>query len=140
MFFSIYSGQNFHYMLSDIWTNYKSVQEALHVRPNTTKEWFRCNVTIISESYTEDIDSVVGYHRNLTNTGLQVLTFSGDHDMVMPHNGIEEWITSLHLTIDSDWRPWFVEGQVAGYTRKYTNDGYRFTYATIKARNTCLSA
>ncbi|KAJ0076956.1 hypothetical protein Patl1_35979 [Pistacia atlantica] len=34
--------------------------------------------------------------------------------MVMPHNGIEEWIGCLDLSLDSDWRPWFIEGQVAG--------------------------
>lgn len=39
---------------------------------------------------------------------------SGDHDMVIPHIGIEQWILALDLTIDTDWRPWFVDGQVAG--------------------------
>uniref|UniRef100_A0A5B6YSS7 Putative serine carboxypeptidase-like 7 n=1 Tax=Davidia involucrata TaxID=16924 RepID=A0A5B6YSS7_DAVIN len=123
------SCHNFNYLLSDIWTNFKSVQEALHVRPNTTKEWFRCNVSL---DYTVDVNNVVPYHKNLTETGLQILAFSGDHDMVIPHVGIEKWVKSLDLTIDSDWRPWFINGQVAGYTRRYTNDGYRFTYATVK--------
>ncbi|KAA8536292.1 hypothetical protein F0562_028770 [Nyssa sinensis] len=123
------SCHNFNYLLSDYWTNYKSVQEALHVRPNTTREWFRCNVSL---SYTVNVNNVVPYHKNLTATGLQVLAFSGDHDMVIPHVGIEKWVKSLDLTIDSDWRPWFINGQVAGYTRRYVNDGYRFTYATIK--------
>ncbi|KAG2704044.1 hypothetical protein I3843_06G156600 [Carya illinoinensis] len=121
--------KNFDYLMSDIWTNYKSVQDALHVRPGTVKEFFRCNITM---EYTVDTNDVVPYHKNLTDTGLQVLVFSGDHDMVIPHIGIEQWINSLDLTIDTDWRPWFVGGQVAGYTRKYTNDGYRLTYATLK--------
>ena len=42
------------------------------------------------------------------------LPCSGDHDMVIPHNGIEQWINYLDLTLDTDWRPWFVDGQVAG--------------------------
>ncbi|KAK4562722.1 hypothetical protein RGQ29_005286 [Quercus rubra] len=52
--------------------------------------------------------------------------------MSVTHIAIEQWIISLDLTIDTKWRPWFVDGQVAGYTRKYTNSGYRLTYATIK--------
>ncbi|KAJ9705323.1 hypothetical protein PVL29_003387 [Vitis rotundifolia] len=121
--------RNFEYLLSDIWTNYKSVQEALYVRPGTVKEFFRCNISL---SYTVNVNNVVGYHKNLTNSGLQVLVFSGDHDMVIPHVGIEQWIKSLNISIDKDWRPWYVDGQVAGYTRKYTNNGYRLTYSTIK--------
>ncbi|XP_012093160.2 serine carboxypeptidase-like 7 [Jatropha curcas] len=120
---------NFPYLLSDIWTNYRSVQAALKVRQAMIPEFHRCNISL---GYTVDMDTVIPYHKNLTKTGLQVLVFSGDHDMVMPHNGIEQWITSLDLTIDTDWRPWFVDGQVAGYTRKYTNTGYRLTYATVK--------
>ncbi|XP_018732436.2 serine carboxypeptidase-like 18 isoform X1 [Eucalyptus grandis] len=120
----------FDYYLVDVWGNYPGVQEALHVRPGTVSEFFRCNNSLAA--YTEDVDDVLDYHKNLTSLGMQVLVFSGDHDMFIPHNGIEEWIKWLNLTIDTDWRPWFVDGQVAGYTRKYTDDGYRLTYATLK--------
>ncbi|XP_048134821.1 serine carboxypeptidase-like 18 [Rhodamnia argentea] len=121
--------KNFDYLLVDIWGNYPSVQDALHVRQGTVSEFFRCNISI---SYTVDINNVLDYHKNLTSLGMQVLVFSGDHDMVIPHNGIEEWIKWLDLTVDIDWRPWFVDGQVAGYTRKYIDSGYRLTYATLK--------
>lgn len=120
---------NFNYLLSDIWTNYESVLEALNVRPGTVSKFYRCNISL---SYTVNVNNVVPIHKNLTTTGMQILVFSGDHDMVMPHNGIEKWITALDISIESDWRPWFIDGQVAGYTRKYTNSGYRLTYATIK--------
>ncbi|KAI4387042.1 hypothetical protein MLD38_004906 [Melastoma candidum] len=118
--------KNFEYLLSDIWGNYPSVQDALH---GTVSEFHRCNVTL---EYSVDVNNVLDYHKNLTSLGMQVLVVSGDHDMVIPHNGIEEWIASFDLTIDTDWRPWFIDGQVAGYTRKYTNSGYRLTYATVK--------
>ncbi|XP_031283841.1 putative serine carboxypeptidase-like 52 [Pistacia vera] len=52
--------------------------------------------------------------------------------MVVPLLGTEQWIKSLNLTIVNDWRPWFVDGQVAGYTQKYSEHGYRLTYATVK--------
>ncbi|KAF8019704.1 hypothetical protein BT93_G0409 [Corymbia citriodora subsp. variegata] len=119
----------FDYLLVDIWGNDPGVQEALHVRPGTVSEFFRCNISL---AYSEDVSNVLYYHKNLTRLGMQVLVFSGDHDMFMPHNGIEEWIKWLDLTVDIDWRPWFLDGQVAGYTTKYKDGGYRLTYATLK--------
>ncbi|KAK9988686.1 hypothetical protein SO802_028925 [Lithocarpus litseifolius] len=123
--------KNFEYLLLDIWLNYKSVQDALHVRPGTVKEVFRCNITLNSD-YSYDVTDALPYLKNLTNSGLQLIAFSGDHDMAVTHIATETWINALDLTIDTDWRPWFVDGQVAGYTRRYTNSGYRLTYATIK--------
>uniref|UniRef100_A0A7N2RDR1 Serine carboxypeptidase n=1 Tax=Quercus lobata TaxID=97700 RepID=A0A7N2RDR1_QUELO len=105
--------QNFDYILFDIRINYKSVQDALHVRPGTVKEVFRCNITLTSE-YSYNVKDAIPYHKNLTNSGLQILVFSGDHDMSVTHIAVEQWINSLDLTIDTEWRPWFVDGQVAG--------------------------
>lgn len=39
---------------------------------------------------------------------------SGDHDLVVSHVSTEAWIRTLFLTVDYPWRPWFVDGQVAG--------------------------
>jgi serine carboxypeptidase-like clade 1 len=39
---------------------------------------------------------------------------SGDHDMNIPYVATHAWIETLNLTVDSDWRPWFVDGQIAG--------------------------
>ncbi|PHT81844.1 hypothetical protein T459_14859 [Capsicum annuum] len=39
---------------------------------------------------------------------------SGDHDMVVPFISTEAWITSLNYPIVVDWKPWIVDGQVAG--------------------------
>uniref|UniRef100_A0A7N2MXQ8 Uncharacterized protein n=1 Tax=Quercus lobata TaxID=97700 RepID=A0A7N2MXQ8_QUELO len=64
--------QNFDYILFDIWINYKSVQDALHVRPS--KGVFRCNITLTSE-YSCNVKDAIPYHKNLTNSGLQILVF-----------------------------------------------------------------
>ncbi|GMH13584.1 hypothetical protein Nepgr_015425 [Nepenthes gracilis] len=121
----------FNYALADVWANDGTVRDALHIRKGTIEPWKRCNLTI---SYTKDQLSVVYAHRFLSNKSLLVLVESGDRDMVVPFVGTVEWIKSLNLTIDIDWHPWFVDGQVAGYTRKYkySDDTYRLVYATVK--------
>ncbi|XP_059654701.1 serine carboxypeptidase-like 17 [Cornus florida] len=105
------------------------VRKALHVREGTKEVWQRCNATL---AYIEDVTSSVAYHRNLTRTGLRALIYSGDHDMSVPHIGTQEWIGSLNLTLDTVWRPWFVDGQVAGYVKKLARTNYALTYATVK--------
>ncbi|CAL5329422.1 unnamed protein product [Camellia sinensis] len=54
---------------------------------------------------------------------------NGDRDMVVPFVGTMKWIKSLNLTVVNDWRPCSstVKLQV-----KYSEYGYRLTYATVK--------
>eukprot|EP01018_Ginkgo_biloba_P025449 Gb_15431 [translate_table: standard] len=53
----------------------------------------------------------------------------GDHDMAVPFVGTEAWVGSLGYAIIEKRRPWFVGGQIAGYTRKYDHN---LTFATFK--------
>nr|KYP47771.1 Serine carboxypeptidase-like 18 [Cajanus cajan] len=119
------------YVFIGIWADDKQVQEALHVRNGTKQEWERCNSSL---AYVYDIKSTVDYHRNFTSEDLRALIYSGDHDMVIPYLGTNEWIESLNFTVstDGEWRPWFVEGQVAGYAERYVMKKYSITYATVK--------
>lgn len=121
--------RNFNYALSYIWANDESVQEALNVRVGTVKYWSRCNKSL---SYTKDVQSVIDVHRYLSKKQLEVLVEVGDRDLVVPYPGAVEWIRLLNLTIVSPWRPWFVDGEIAGYTEKHSQNGYRLTYATVK--------
>ncbi|KAJ9705304.1 hypothetical protein PVL29_003380 [Vitis rotundifolia] len=122
--------RSFSYMLSYKWLNDINVQNALHVRPGTVKSWRRCPKSF--PSYTENVDSTVAYHKNFTKTGLRALIYSGDHDLSVPYIGTLEWIKSLDVPVFDQWRPWYVDGQIAGYTTKFMNDHYRLTYATLK--------
>ncbi|GLT77648.1 hypothetical protein SLA2020_492150 [Shorea laevis] len=117
------------YVFSYIWANDKTVQRALHIREGTKEEWARCNKSL---SYTYNIVSTVEYHRNLSKKAYLALIYSGDHDMFIPYVGTNEWIESLNLTIEDEWRPWFVQGQVAGYTKMYEHERYYLTFATVK--------
>ena len=44
---------------------------------------------------------------------------SGDHDMMIPYIGTLQWIRDLNLTLEEDWRPWFLNGQIAGFVFKF---------------------
>lgn len=48
--------------------------------------------------------------------------------MCVPNTGTEAWTNSLNLPLVDDWRPWYVNQQVAGYVKEYDS----LTYATIK--------
>ncbi|XP_059653046.1 serine carboxypeptidase-like 13 [Cornus florida] len=122
---------NFNYALSYIWANDISVQEALNVRVGTIKDWKRCDKKL---NYTMNVYSVLDVHRYLSSKGLQVLVYNGDHDLVVPNIGTQDWIKLLNnMTVDFEWRPWFADGQIAGYNIKYSRrgSGYRLTYATV---------
>ncbi|XP_011069855.1 serine carboxypeptidase-like 18 isoform X1 [Sesamum indicum] len=126
--------------LAYIWANDKSAQKALNVRKGTIKQWVRCNQSIVNSTpgpsgiipYINNVKRTVGYHQKFTHKSARVLIFSGDHDMQAPHISTEKWIESLKVPIKSDWRPWFVENQIGGYTMQYAQGDYELTYATIK--------
>ncbi|XP_048430939.1 serine carboxypeptidase-like 18 isoform X2 [Pyrus x bretschneideri] len=119
------------YIFSDIWANDKAVQNALHIREGSIEEWARCN-TSVQTSFIHDIASSLIYLENLIKQGYRVLVYSGDQDMNVPYMATTAWIESLNLTVASHWKPWLVNGQVAGYRVQYTHESYQLTHTTIK--------
>ncbi|PPE01442.1 hypothetical protein GOBAR_DD01523 [Gossypium barbadense] len=118
---------NYYCYLCKVWATDINVQKALHIRKGSIKEWVKCNKSL---DYDDDVASVVSYHLCLNTRGYRALIYSGDHDLAVTYVGTESWIKSLNLSIVDDWRPWIVDGQVAGYSREYGNN---FTFATVKA-------
>ncbi|KAK8608171.1 hypothetical protein V6N13_023602 [Hibiscus sabdariffa] len=114
------------YHLSRFWVRDDNVQTALHIRKGSIGTWQRCNFGL---PYNYDVPTSFPYHANLSSRGYRALIYSGDHDMGVPYVATQEWIRLLGYSIVDDWRPWMVEGQIAGYTRTYSN---RMTFATIK--------
>ncbi|XP_071715867.1 serine carboxypeptidase-like 18 isoform X2 [Rutidosis leptorrhynchoides] len=127
------------YIYSYVWANSREAREALHIREETDNiEWVRCNESLRYHqgedviSYTHNVLSTVGYHRRLSDKKCRALIYSGDHDMVVPYLSTVHWIESLNLAVVDDWRPWYVDEQVAGYTMKYSKNKYNLTFATVK--------
>ncbi|XP_059287049.1 serine carboxypeptidase-like 17 [Lycium ferocissimum] len=116
--------------LSNYWANDLRVQEALHVRKGTIRRpWARCRQSIGGTTYTITFMNSIPYHVNLSSKGYRSLIYSGDHDMVVPFQSTQTWIKYLNYSIIDDWRPWTIDGQVAGYTRSFSN---HMTFATVK--------
>ncbi|KAL1368415.1 hypothetical protein AAHE18_02G119800 [Arachis hypogaea] len=113
------------YFLCTEWMNNPAVRSALHIREGTIEKWKVC----YSDNYVHDIRSSVPFHANLSVKGYPSLIYSGDHDAVIPFSSTQRWIRSLNYSIVDDWRPWYLNDQVAGYTRTYSN---QMTFATIR--------
>ncbi|KAL2588778.1 hypothetical protein GLYMA_13G221900v4 [Glycine max] len=114
------------YFLCGYWANDDNVRTALHIRKGSIGKWHRCTFDIPNK---KDISSSYEYHVNLSRKGYRSLIYSGDHDMTIPFLATQAWIRSLNYSIVDEWRQWHTNGQVAGYTRTYSN---RMTFATVK--------
>ncbi|CAH1427316.1 unnamed protein product [Lactuca virosa] len=129
------------YVYSSIWANRRDVQEALHIPEELNGiEWVRCNETLVFStdtepiSYTHNVISTVSYHRKLIDKNCRALVYSGDHDMVIPYMATINWIESLNLLVVNDWRPFFVDEQVAGYTMKILEQELQLDICYCKGR------
>ncbi|POO03708.1 Serine carboxypeptidase-like [Trema orientale] len=100
-------------LLSRYWANDFHVREALHTRKGSIGEWRRCSDEV-QNHYKYEVFSSFQYHAKLSAQGYRSLIYSGDHDMMVPYLETQAWIKSLNYSIVDDWRPWIVQGQVAG--------------------------
>ncbi|CAJ1962099.1 unnamed protein product [Sphenostylis stenocarpa] len=114
----------YRYFLCEFWTNDDNARNALHIRQGSIGKWSRCTFDIPRKT---DIPSSYDYHVNLSRLGYRSLIYSGDHDYKIPFLATQAWIRSLNYSIVDDWRQWHTNGQIAGYTRTYSN---RMTFAT----------
>ncbi|MCD7454871.1 hypothetical protein HAX54_026242 [Datura stramonium] len=94
------------------WANDDKVREALHVRRGSIGKWKQCAGNALP--FRKTVKNSIPYHANLSVKGYRSLIYSGDHDMMVPYISTEAWIRSLNYSIADDWRPWIVDGQVAG--------------------------
>ncbi|KAM0910928.1 hypothetical protein ACQ4PT_013809 [Festuca glaucescens] len=109
------------------WLDNDSVRSAIHAQSvSSIGPWLLCTDVL---DFDHDAGSMISYHKNLTSQGYRAFIFSGDHDMCVPFTGSEAWTKSVGYGVVDSWRPWFLNGQVSGYTQGYEHG---LTFATIK--------
>jgi hypothetical protein len=59
----------------------------------------------------------------------RMLKYSGDTDMVVSTYATKGWIENLNWPISKEWKQFFVDGQVGGYSEYHDNGN--FVFATI---------
>uniref|UniRef100_A0A0V0HKD9 Putative ovule protein n=1 Tax=Solanum chacoense TaxID=4108 RepID=A0A0V0HKD9_SOLCH len=113
--------------VATLWLNNADVRKAIHAEPATViGPWELCTDKI---DLSHDSGSMIPYHKNLTARGYRAIIYSGDHDMCVPFTGSAVWTRSLGYPIVDEWRPWYVNEQVAGFIQGYDNN---LIFMTIK--------
>ena len=97
-----------------------SVQKAIHVKSDKRMDWMPCNINLGYDI--EDVEtSVIPAYQQLVDMAkegkhsLKMLIFSGDDDSVCATDGTQAWLWELGVPAKEVWRPWKVNGQVAGF-------------------------
>eukprot|EP00300_Choanocystis_sp_HF-7_P024605 c26105_g1_i1.p1 GENE.c26105_g1_i1~~c26105_g1_i1.p1 ORF type:complete len:472 (+),score=104.62 c26105_g1_i1:28-1416(+) len=99
--------------------NNETVKAALHVNP--ALNWTICTAL----DYTTTFASVLPLYDVLI-PNIRVLIYNGNVDACVPFNGNEEWTSSMGYDVVTQWAPWKVNKQLAGYVTKYAENGFQF--------------
>jgi carboxypeptidase C (cathepsin A) len=106
--------------------NRSDVRDALNI-PSNIQAWDLCTESINIE-YSRDPNGSQWIYEALAGK-YRMLHYSGDVDGAVPTLGTENWINSLNWDVSENWRPYYLDGQVAGYLESYNN--VALTFATV---------
>lgn len=62
---------------------------------------------------------------------IAVLIYNGDQDECIPYIQDQLWTANMGYPVKSDWHPWIVDNQVAGYVTEFYAP-IRFAFVTVK--------
>ncbi|KAK7323430.1 hypothetical protein VNO77_26902 [Canavalia gladiata] len=108
--------------------NRRDVQNALHANVTKLKyEWEPCSNTITN--WEDSPSTIIPLLHEFLNNGIRVWIFSGDIDGRVPVTSTKYSINKMKLPIKTVWHPWFIYGEVGGYTQVYEGG---LTFATVR--------
>jgi carboxypeptidase C (cathepsin A) len=96
------------------------VKEALHANPLI--KWKDCTNRVDYSMKSQNHYMEPIYRFLLAeDRNLRVLLYSGDDDSVCGPRGTELWLRTMGWKIEEPWHPYQVDGEVAGFLRRYDN-------------------
>ena len=103
------------------------MKAAIHA--NADIEWIDCTDSVNYQMQDQNVYMEPLYKYFVEEyKKLRILVYSGDDDAICATRGTQLWIDSMGWKVKSDWAPWEVNGQVAGYMKKYEN---HLSFSTI---------
>ncbi|XP_071708836.1 serine carboxypeptidase-like 40 [Rutidosis leptorrhynchoides] len=108
--------------------NREDVQKAIHA--NVTKldhKWAGCAGSWLQ--WNDSPSTVLPILKELIEDKIRVWIFSGDVDGRVPVTSTKWSLKKMNLTIKTPWRPWYHQGEVAGFVEVY--DEGDLTFATV---------
>ncbi|KAL9231252.1 hypothetical protein vseg_006503 [Gypsophila vaccaria] len=108
--------------------NTPEVQQALHA--NVTKlsyDWQPCSEVI--DQWLDSPSTIIPLLKEFISKGLRVWIYSGDTDGRIPVTSTRQSIDVMGLGIETKWHPWYIKGEVGGYTQVYEGN---LTFATVR--------
>ncbi|PIN27143.1 Serine carboxypeptidases (lysosomal cathepsin A) [Handroanthus impetiginosus] len=108
--------------------NRPEVQKALHA--NVTKipyAWQPCSEVI--RNWEDSPATIIPLLKEFMANGIRVWIFSGDIDGRIPVTSTKNSIKKMKLPIKISWHPWYLGGEVGGYTQVYEGN---LTFATVR--------
>ncbi|CAM0873458.1 unnamed protein product [Alopecurus aequalis] len=115
-----------HYVSS--YLNRPEVQRALHA--NTTGlsyPWMDCS-PFVFDNWKDSPETMLPSIKKLISSGTWVWLYSGDMDAVCSVTSTQYALDILDLPTETSWRPWRIDGEVAGYVVGYKG----LVFATVK--------
>ncbi|KAI3790384.1 hypothetical protein L2E82_03380 [Cichorium intybus] len=108
--------------------NRPDVQHAMHANyTGIPYKWTACSDELLL-NWKDSEFSMLSTYKKLIAAGYRIWMFSGDTDSVVPVTATRFSLSHLNLTVKTRWYPWYLKGEVGGWTEVY--DG--LTFATVR--------